>query len=120
MTTYHFTFMNKQPLKDAYLTITAETYEQAREAMFAQFGDQFAMQHTVDTFKPEYFPIGQLAHITVEDDGSYSVKDNGVMAAIGDALKGLELYEIEHGCNDDLAEIVTKLNQANATLWAGV
>jgi hypothetical protein len=72
MKTYYFTFMNKQPFKDHYLTITAETFELAREAMFEQFGEKFALQYTADDFKPTYFPAGELAHIVVNRDGRYS------------------------------------------------
>lgn len=51
MKTYYFTFMQRQPFKDFYVCIDAESVEDARNAMFSQFADKWAMQYTDANFR---------------------------------------------------------------------
>ena len=71
MNTYFFTFGQShvhpetlEPLKDNWIEVQGESYNEARQKMFAKYGDKWAFQYDIDNFEPNYFPKGCYETIT--------------------------------------------------------
>lgn len=45
---------------DGWFRVVANSYDEAREKMFADCGAAWSMMYTPEDFKPEYFPLGEL------------------------------------------------------------
>ena len=45
---------------DGWIRIIADSYTQARQIAFNEFGPQWSMLYSENTFKPEYFPLGEI------------------------------------------------------------
>ena len=60
---FMFTFgENMGADRNGWVTISAPSVKEAREAMWLLHGAKWSFCYTVDTFKHEYFPAGELAH----------------------------------------------------------
>lgn len=66
------TFMQKQAFKNRYVTIICANMDEARQAMFAHFGDQFFTTYNEDDFaeQAERFKMKELCKIEVFNFGS--------------------------------------------------
>ena len=68
---YYATFMQKQAFKGKYVTILADTIGDARECMFAHFGEKFMTVYPSEKFKnqPDDYNLTPLCEIKVIDHG---------------------------------------------------
>lgn len=69
---YYFTFMNKQSFKKKYVRINAANEGEAREAMFAHFGDKWMTSYTEDKFEgqAERWGLTELCWILCVNHGT--------------------------------------------------
>lgn len=47
--------------RDGWVTVVAETYDQARAEVERRLGTRWSMLYGADGFEPDYFPLGELA-----------------------------------------------------------
>ncbi len=60
---YFLTFGQQYPSRDGWVTVYAETYKKAREAVINMFGQKWSMLYDETEFDDSYFPAGELAVI---------------------------------------------------------
>lgn len=46
--------------RDGWVTIVADSYDQARDEVVRRLGVRWSMLYGADGFEPEYFPLGEL------------------------------------------------------------
>ncbi len=72
MAIFYATFMQKQAFKRKYVKIEAQNRWQARDAMFAHFGDRFMTVYEEDGFNEQVvkYNLKQLCEIEVINHGT--------------------------------------------------
>lgn len=89
---FYASFMQKQAFKDSYVEIRAETWNEARECMFAHFGPNFMTLYNQAQFTPkvEKYKMTRLCVIEAVNRGDPDDPDMKYQLVNSDPSEALE------------------------------